>query len=103
SENFDTTATGTTSAPSVPTCWSYIDDIASTGYGYTISSTPQSSPNTFRLYRTNSTSNSSQDLVLVSPQTDNLGNGTKQLRFSVRSYSTRSEEHTSELQSRENL
>src|SRR5690606_18664235 len=30
SEDFDTTATGTTSAPSVPTCWSYIDDIAST-------------------------------------------------------------------------
>src|SRR5690606_20815746 len=47
-----------------------------------------SAPNTFRLYRTNSASNSSQALVLVSPETNSLGNGTKQLRFSVRSYST---------------
>src|SRR5690606_34098204 len=84
-----TTATGSSSNPSLPDCWSYIDDVTSTGYGYTIASTPLSSPNTFRLYRTNSTTNSTQELVLVSPETNNLGNGTpKQLRFYMRSYST---------------
>src|SRR5690606_18853789 len=59
-----------------------------TGYVYTIASTPQSNPNSFRLHRTNSTTNSTQELVLVSPETNDLGNGSKQLRFSVRSYST---------------
>src|SRR5690606_13159472 len=34
SENFDTTAVGSTSNATIPTCWSYIDDIATTGYGY---------------------------------------------------------------------
>src|SRR5690606_23602526 len=51
-------------------------------------STPQSTPNVYRLYRTNATAGVNQELVLVSPQTIDLGNGTKQLRFSVRSYST---------------
>src|SRR5690554_682762 len=87
-ENFDSTSTGSSSNPSLPICWSYIDDVASTGYGYTIASTPQSTPNTFRLYRTNSPTNAPQELVLVSPPTDSLGGGTKQVRFSVRSYAT---------------
>src|SRR5690606_9655966 len=69
-----------------------------TGYGYTIASTPQSTPNTFRLYRTNSTTNASQDLVLISPQTENLGNGTKQLRFSVRSYGTATTAYINQLE-----
>ena len=89
SENFDTTPVGSDSkaGSNYPTCWSYIDTVT-TGYGYVMSSTPQSAPNVYRLYRTNATAGVSQDLVLVSPTTDNLGNGTKQLRFSVRSYST---------------
>jgi len=87
-ENFDTTPVGTTSLPSVPSCWSYIDEVTSTGYGYTIAETPLSAPRAFRLYRTNSTANSSQNLVLVSPETVDLGNGTKQIRFFARSYST---------------
>ncbi|WP_177205776.1 glycine-rich protein, partial [Paenimyroides ummariense] len=81
SENFDTTATGSTSVATFPSCWSYIDEITTTGYGYVEAATAQSAPNSFRLYRTNSTANSSQNLVLISPQTDNLGNGNKQLRF----------------------
>src|SRR5690606_39717376 len=40
------------------------------------------------LYRTNSTTNTSQNLVLISPETDNLGNGTKQLRFSAMALNT---------------
>src|SRR5690554_4216681 len=88
SENFDTIPVGSTTNPSLPECWSYIDDVVSTGYGYTIASNPLSGANVFRLYRTNSTANSSQELVLISPETNNLGNGTKQLRFYVRSYIT---------------
>src|SRR5690606_29794691 len=67
------------------------DDVASTGYMYVYdysTGAPQSTPNFMRMYRTNSTTNASEELVLISPSTDNLGNGTKQLRFSVRSYST---------------
>jgi len=89
SENFDTTPVGTASKAGAnwPNCWSYIDTVG-TGYGLVVASTPQSTPNTYRLYRTNVTAGVSQELVLVSPQTDNLGNGTKQLRFSVRSFGT---------------
>ncbi|SFO40966.1 SprB repeat-containing protein, partial [Paenimyroides ummariense] len=88
SENFDTTAVGSTSNATIPTCWSYIDEITTTGYGYVEAATAQSAPNSFRLYRTNSTTNASQNLVLISPQTDNLGNGTKQLRFSAMATTT---------------
>src|SRR5690606_3908656 len=90
SENFDTTPVGTGSktGANYPDCWSYIDS-TTTGYGYVIASNPQSSPRVYRLYRANTASGAaSEEIVLVSPQTDNLGNGTKQLRFSVRSYST---------------
>src|SRR5690606_22170596 len=83
SENFDTTAVGSSTSASIPSCWSYIDEITTTGYGYVEAATAQSAPNSFRLYRTNSTTNAPENLVLISPQTDNLGNGTKQLRFSA--------------------
>lgn len=87
-ESFDTTTAGSTSNATYPYCWSYIDDVTTTGYGYVLNSTTyaQSPTQSFRLYRTNSTTNAAQELVLISPETDNLGNGTKQLRFSVRSY-----------------
>src|SRR5690606_17855649 len=87
-EDFDSTPVGSTSNATIPECWSYIDDVTSTGYGYTIASDPLSGANSFRLHRTNSSGNSSQELVLISPETDNLGNGTKQLRFYARSYLT---------------
>lgn len=35
-ENFDTTVGGTTTIPSPPVCWTYIDDMSGTGYGYTL-------------------------------------------------------------------
>jgi len=87
-ENFDSTTTGSTTNATYPTCWSYIDDIATTGYGYVEASTAQSGVNSYRLYRTNSTSNAAQKLILISPETDNLGNGTKQLRFYAMASST---------------
>lgn len=90
SENFDNISTGSASktGANYPDCWSYIDS-TTTGYGYVVASNPQSSPRVYRLYRANTASGaSSEELVLVSPPTDNLGNGAKQLRFSIRSYST---------------
>src|SRR5690606_22010293 len=90
SENFDNISTGSPSktGANYPDCWSYIDS-TTTGYGYVVASNPQSSPRVYRLYRANTASGaSSEELVLVSPPTDNLGNGAKQLRFSIRSYST---------------
>src|SRR5690606_31621252 len=51
SENFDTTSTGSSTNPSVPNCWSYIDNMSTTGYGYTASSTTtvMSPPNFFQV------------------------------------------------------
>src|SRR5690554_3679018 len=85
-EDFDTTSGGGSSNNTVPTCWTYLDDMTGTGYGYTQTSATYSvSPsNSFRFYMYNSTTNNNQYLYLISPETDNLGNGTKQVRFSAR-------------------
>src|SRR5690554_553564 len=90
-EDFDSTPVGSTSNPVIPHCWSFIDDVVSSGYLYNYGLStggPQSAPNYIRMYRTNNTGNSLEELVLISPPTDSLGNGTKQVRFSARSYST---------------
>src|SRR5690606_28745917 len=91
-ENFDSTASGSSGDASAPKCWTYIDDMTSTGYGYTYNSaTYANSPtNSFYLYFYNSSSYAGQGLYLVSPETNNLGNGAKQIRFSamVRSATT---------------
>lgn len=79
-ENFDTTPTGTSTNPTVPNCWSFIDTGA--GYGYVSSTTPNTSPNNFYIYNSSDTSG---DYILVSPETDNLGNGTMRVKFSARS------------------
>src|SRR5690606_21167680 len=80
-ENFDSTTAGSSTNATIPTCWSYVDDITTTGYGYVEAATPLSAPNSYRMYRSNSSSNTGQKIVLISPLTNNLGNGTKQLRF----------------------
>src|SRR5690606_30965405 len=56
-EHFDTTTVGTTSIPSLPACWSFIDDVVSSGYVYTYDLStggPQSGSNYIRMYRTKS-------------------------------------------------
>ncbi len=80
-EGFDSTPTGNTTNPSPPNCWTYLDNMS--GYGYT-STTAGRSANGFYVYRPNATG----DLKLISPATDNLGNGTKQVRFWARVSST---------------
>src|SRR5690554_1720684 len=57
--------------PRLPDCWSYIDDVVSTGYGYTIASKPLSDAHTIMMYITNSTTNSSKSLVLISLEHNN--------------------------------
>ena len=74
SENFDSTATGTSSNPTVPNCWSFID--GGSGYGY-VSST---GANSFYLYNF---SDMSGDYILVSPETNALSSGTNRVSFDV--------------------
>ncbi|WP_235831929.1 glycine rich domain-containing protein, partial [Paenimyroides viscosum] len=80
-ESFDTTAQGTSSNASPPTCWTYLD--SHTGYGYTYSTAGRTG-NGFYVYMPVATG----DLKLISPTTDNLGNGTKQVRFWAKVSST---------------
>ena len=79
-ENFDTTAVGSSSNPTVPTCWTFIDSGA--GYGYVSSSYSTSSPRSFYMYNS---SDNSGNYILVSPKTNNLGNGGYRVKFKVRS------------------
>ncbi|WLD23457.1 GEVED domain-containing protein [Flavobacterium dauae] len=80
-ENFDSTATGSSSNNTVPTCWTYLKTGSSGSiYGYT-SPTAGQTTNGFYAYRSGGQTG---DLLLISPTTVNLGAGTKQLRFSAR-------------------
>ena len=76
-EGFETTATGGSTSNTVPTCWTYLRETG-LGYGYTSTSAAKTGTRGFYTYPYNNS-----QLLLISPQTDNLGNGTKQLRFSV--------------------
>ncbi|MBA5793428.1 MULTISPECIES: glycine-rich protein, partial [unclassified Flavobacterium] len=74
-ENFDAVTTGTSTNNTVPTCWTYLNKAAS-GYGYTTTTAARTGKG-FYTYRPSTTG----EMLLISPQTDNLGNGTKQVRF----------------------
>lgn len=82
-ENFDNQPVGSTTNPSLPTCWGVIDD--GTGYLYTSSASSYSAPRSVYLY--NSSQNSG-NLMIVSPKTNNLGNGAYRIRFRARSTTT---------------
>ncbi|MDA8592286.1 fibronectin type III domain-containing protein, partial [Flavobacteriaceae bacterium] len=73
-ENFDSTSTGTTSNPTVPNCWSFIDGGSGDGY---VSST---GANSFYFYNLSDTSG---DYILVSPETNALSSGTNRVSFDV--------------------
>src|SRR5690606_473994 len=77
SQNFDSGSAGSSTNPNLTDCWSFIDTGAGSGYVYNFSS-PYSAPNHF--YITNSSDNSG-DYILVSPPTDNLGNGAYWVKF----------------------
>lgn len=81
SENFDTTAVGSSTNTNAPNCWSYRETSGFAGYGYVTTSSPFSTPNVY--YITNSTSTTGNGL-LVSPATVNLMDGTKRVKFYAR-------------------
>src|SRR5690606_22385643 len=80
-EDLNSTATGGSTNASPPTCWTYLD--SHSGYGYT-STTAGRTGNGFYVYMPVATG----DLKLISPTTENLGNGTKQVRFCAKVSST---------------
>ncbi|WP_033960089.1 T9SS-dependent choice-of-anchor J family protein [Psychroserpens jangbogonensis] len=78
SENFDSATT-----PNLPDCWSGIVEGASSfAYVETSTSADNTAPNGVSLY--NSDSGSLANIMLVSPNLTNLGDGTHRLRFSAR-------------------
>ena len=80
-ENFDSTPVGSSTNNTVPTCWSYVESANMSGYAYTRAFNPSSSPNSFYMYNSSATTG---DMLLVSPQTTNLSDGTKWVKFSAR-------------------
>lgn len=73
-EDFDSTATGTSSNPTVPYCWSFIDEGA--GYGYVNSF----GANSFYMYNSSDTTG---NYILVSPSTTDLSSGLNRVSFDV--------------------
>src|SRR5690606_1297195 len=90
-EGFENTDTGTSSDNTYPYCWDYIDTVTTSGYGYVSTSSARTGNNGYYAYRTGSTGASyNGDVILISPETDNLGNGTKQIRFWAKASSSSS-------------
>src|SRR5690606_19858363 len=79
-EGFEDVPTGSSTNPTLPNCWSLIDTGA--GYGYTNATTPQEGIRNFYMY--NGTSTDTGTYILVSPLTNDLGNGTMRVRFWAR-------------------
>ncbi|MBW8361059.1 MAG: fibronectin type III domain-containing protein [Kaistella sp.] len=82
SQNFDTTSTGSTTNTNAPNCWSYLETSGFTGYGYVSTTNANSAPNGYYLYNSTATTGSN---MLISPQTQNLSDGLRRVRFSARS------------------
>jgi hypothetical protein len=77
-ENFDTTAVGSTSNTNAPTCWRYLEPNGWAGYGYVSTTAFTSAPNGYYIYTDAATTGGG---MLVSPQTTNLMNGNNRIRF----------------------
>ncbi len=81
SQSFDSTPVGSTTNPNAPACWSYLETAGSAGSGYVSTTNSLSAPHSYVLANSSDTTG---DVMLVSPQTLNLSDGTKWVRFSVR-------------------
>lgn len=85
-EGFETTPTGSSSNITTPVCWSYVNTVGtSNAYGY-VSTTASYAATGSRGYYTyrSSTTSANGLLLLISPETVNLGSGTKRLRFKAK-------------------
>ncbi|WCM43491.1 fibronectin type III domain-containing protein [Flavobacterium sp. CBA20B-1] len=86
-EGFENADIGGSSNNTVPNCWTYLRTGSNSTYpyGYTGTTGPKTGSKHFYTYQGSSYDG---EVTLVSPETDNLGNGTKRLRFSARLYFT---------------
>ncbi|MCI3939275.1 choice-of-anchor J domain-containing protein [Chryseobacterium aahli] len=81
SENFDTTAVGSSTNTNAPYCWSYLETSGFAGSGYVVATNPFVAPNSYVLANSSATTGNQ---MLVSPQTIALSDGTKRVRFYAR-------------------
>lgn len=82
-ENFDATEPGFGADTSVPECWRFLKNLTiptwQQGQGYVYQfGEPNSVPHHFRM---NNSMDNQGSYILVSPETDNLGNGNYRIRF----------------------
>ncbi len=78
SQNFSSVTTGSTTVLTLPDCWSFYD--GGSGYGF-VGTTALATPKSFQMY----TSDLLNPYILISPETQNLGNGNYRVRFNARS------------------
>ena len=81
-ENFDTTATGSSTNTNAPSCWNYLETSGFAGSGYVSTTNALSTPNSYIL--TNSTATTGSGM-LVGPTTNSLSNGMNRVKFYARS------------------
>ncbi|KQR94442.1 hypothetical protein ASG01_00710 [Chryseobacterium sp. Leaf180] len=78
SENFDTTATGSTTATNAPSCWNYLETSGFPGSGYVSASNANSAPNSYILANSSATTGNG---MLVGPTTTALSSGLNRVKF----------------------
>lgn len=78
SENFSSVATGSSTNQTLPDCWSFYD--GGSGYGY-VGTTALATPKSFQMYTTDLVN----PYILISPETQNLGDGNYRVKFNARS------------------
>jgi len=84
-EDFDNTASGSSSNPSTPDCWKYTrSSHGGTGYGYTrnLASYANSGSQFFYMYHSNTT----DTMAIVSPAVDGITTTDKHVQFWARGY-----------------
>lgn len=87
SENFNTTISGSSSNPSPPTCWSYVESQVTAGYGNTSSTTGQ--PNGAKHFRMYSPTNVTTDTIaLITPAIAGITAGNKLISFYAKTSGT---------------
>ncbi|WP_294296938.1 fibronectin type III domain-containing protein [uncultured Chryseobacterium sp.] len=77
-ENFDSTATGSSTNTNAPVCWRYLEPASWSGYGYVSSTYYTSAPRGYYIYNSDATTAGG---MLVSPQITILSNGNNRVRF----------------------
>lgn len=81
-QNFDTTPTGSYSNNNAPSCWTFLKTAGSTAVGYVSTISPVTAPNSYYI---SNDADTTGNVMLVSPQTTALSDGTKRVRFYARS------------------